>query len=78
MEPIEVTAHFDQQGTITPLDFTWKGSKYTVESTGRRWLDDDGQHLLAMVMSGQIYELIYKKDDWRWYLQRVGPSRIIV
>ena len=78
MEPIEVTAHFDQQGTITPLDFTWKGSKYTMESTGRRWLDDDGQHLLVMVMSGQVYELIYKKDDWRWYLQRVGPSRIIV
>jgi hypothetical protein len=77
MEPIEITAHFDQQGKISPLEFTWNGSIYRVESTGRRWLDDDGQHLLAMVASGHVYELIYKKDDWRWYIKQVGPSRMI-
>jgi hypothetical protein len=77
MDPIEVTAHFDQQGKISLLQFTWNGSIYRVESTGRHWLDDEGQHLLAMVASGIIYELIYKKEDWRWYLKQVGPSRMV-
>ncbi len=75
METIEVTVHFDQQGAITPLQFTWNGSIYQVESVGRHWLDDDGQHVLVMAVSGQIYELILKKDDWRWYLKQVGPGR---
>jgi hypothetical protein len=77
MEPIEVTAHFDQQGGITALQFTRHGSIFQVESTGRRWQDEDGQHLLVMLASGQVYELIYKKDDWRWYLKQVGVGRTI-
>ena len=78
MEPIEVTAHFDEQGTITPLRFTWKGGKYLVESTGRRWQDDNGLHLLVMVASGQIYELTFKGHEGRWYIGRVGSNRIAV
>lgn len=78
MEPIEVTAHFNEQGTITPLHFTWKGGKYRVESTGRRWLDDNGQHMLVMVASGQIYELTFKSSEDRWYIGRVKPNHMAV
>jgi hypothetical protein len=78
MEPIEVTVHFDEQGTITPLHFTWKGGRYQVESTGRRWQDDNGQHILVMVASGQIYELTFKNGEDRWYLEQAGPNRMAV
>ncbi len=78
MEPIEVTANFSEQGVITPLHFTWKGSRYRVESTGRRWQDDVGQHMLVMVASGQIYELTYKSDEARWYLGQAEPNRVAV
>ena len=78
MEPIEVTARFDEQGTSTPLRFTWKGGSYRVESTGRRWQDDIGQHMLVMVASGQIYELTFKNTEGRWYIGKVGPNRIAV
>ena len=78
MEPIEVTAHFDSQGIITPLHFTWKGGKYRVESTGRRWQDDVGQHMLVMVASGRIYELTFKHGEGRWYIAQGGPTRIAV
>jgi len=78
MEPIEVTAHFDPQGTITPLEFTWKGSKLRVESTGRRWTDEAGLHILVMVAGGRIYELSYRSGEGRWFLQRVKPERAYV
>jgi hypothetical protein len=78
MEPIEVTARFDAQGTITPLRFTWKGGNYHVESTGRRWQDEDGQHILVMVSNGQIYELTFKGEERRWYLRQAGPRRMVV
>ena len=76
MESIEVTARFDQHGKITPLHFTWKSSVQRVESTGRRWADEAGQHMLVMVSSGRIYQLTYKSDEGRWYIGRAEPSRI--
>jgi hypothetical protein len=78
MEPIEVTAHFNVQGTVTPLHFTWKGGRYRVESTGRRWLDDNGQHMLVMVASGQIYELTFKGGEGCWYIGQASPKRVAV
>ncbi len=78
MEPIEVTARFDEQGTITPLHFTWKGGIYRVESTGRRWQDEAGDHILVMVSSGQIYELTFRSGDGRWYIGQAGPRRRVV
>jgi hypothetical protein len=77
MEPIEVTAHFDEKGTITPLHFTWKGSLRRVESTGRRWTDEDGQHILVMVSSGRIYELTYRSADGCWFIGRTAPDRMV-
>jgi hypothetical protein len=78
MEPIEVTARFDEQGIITPLHFTWKEGIYRVESTGRRWQDDLGQHILVMVSSGRIYELTFKNVEGRWYIGKAGPDRMVV
>lgn len=75
MEAIEVTAHFDEQGTITPLRFTWKKGDYRVVSTGRRWVDEDGQHFLVMVGDERIYELIYHSGEGLWYLRRTGSER---
>ena len=78
MEPIEVTARFDEHGTITPLHFTWKEGVFRVESTGRRWLDDSGQHILVMVSSGQIYELTFRSGEGRWYIGQAGPKHMVV
>ncbi len=77
LEAIEVTARFDEQGTITPLHFTWKGGHYRVESTGRRWQDEGGQHMLVMVSSGRIYELTFKSGEGRWFIGQAGPVRMV-
>jgi hypothetical protein len=76
MEPIEVTARFDEHGTITPLHFTWKGGVHRVESTGRRWVDEGDQHILVMVSNGRIYELTYKSGEGRWYIGQSKPDRM--
>jgi hypothetical protein len=78
MDPIEVTARFDEHGTITPLQFSRKGGTYPVESTGRRWRDDKGFHILVMVSSDRIYELIFRSDEGRWYIGPVEPKRMVV
>ncbi len=77
MEPIEVTARFDEHGTITPLQFKLKGGVYRVQSTGRHWLDEAGLHILAEVDGGQIYELTFKASEGRWYLRQAGPRRMV-
>jgi hypothetical protein len=78
MEPIEITAHFNEDGTITPLHFSFKGGRYRVESTGRHWSDEIGQHMLVMVSSGQIYELIFKSIEGRWYITQLRPGKSVV
>jgi hypothetical protein len=75
MEPIEVTVRFDEQGCLTPLNFTWKGSVHQVEATGRRWVDTNGQHILAMVAQGRIYELIYKSSEGRWFIGKAAAEQ---
>jgi hypothetical protein len=76
MEPIEVTARFNLTGRIDPIDFTWKGHHYRIESTGRRWDAPDGQHILVMSYGDRVYELLFSPSDRRWFLGEVGPHRI--
>ncbi len=76
MEPIEITARFDPQGQITPLRFTWKERSYLVESTGRRWTGVDGQHILVMAISGELFELLFAPAEGRWYLEQAGLTRM--
>lgn len=78
MEPIELTARFDEQGTITPLHFTWNGNVLKVESIGRRWVNATGQHFLVMVFSGKIYELIYKCGEGTWFIRQAGSGQKFV
>lgn len=77
MEAIEVTARFDTSGRVIPLSFTWQGSTYLVDSTGRRWQNQNGQHILVMVPSGRVFELIYVPSRNRWYLGRSGEGRFV-
>jgi len=74
MQAIEVTASFSPEGKITPLHFHWHGGLFQVESTGRRWQEDDGCHILVMIASGQMFELLFSAPDHCWYLVRPGPD----
>lgn len=77
MEPVEVTARFGAQGRIIPISFTLGGQTYSVDSIGRRWLDDEGQHILVMVPGDRVFELIFESEQMRWFLKRVGFDRTL-
>jgi hypothetical protein len=73
MEPTEVTAHFDRDGEANPLSFTWRGSTYTVDSTGRRWQQGGDQHMLVMAPGDETFELVFRPAESRWYLRKIAP-----
>ena len=74
MEPIEVTARFDVDGTVTPLRFSWKGQDYPVEGAGRRWLDEDGLHILVMAAGERVFELLSVPQEGRWFIKTTRPA----
>lgn len=78
MDSIEVTARFDAEGKITPLSFTWRGREYPVDSTGRRWEDEAGLHILVMAPGERVYELVFAPAARRWFLGLFGRDRIVV
>jgi hypothetical protein len=75
MEPIDITIRFNIDGQIDPLRFTWKGREYPVTSTGRRWKDEQGEHILIMVPGDIVYEILFIPTEARWYLRQVGPTQ---
>lgn len=77
MQQIEVVARFNDRGNVIPQHFTWKGRSYAVVSTGRRWDNGDGQHILALTSNGQTFELIYVRSENHWYLARSPDWRAI-
>jgi hypothetical protein len=77
MDPIAITVRFDLQGDPTPLNFVWEGKQYQVESTGRRWTDQAGKHILVMVPGGRVFEILFDTAEARWFLKRPGPQRMV-
>jgi hypothetical protein len=69
MEPVEVIARIDAQGRLTPLSFTWRGQSISVASSGRRWQDERGEHILVMIPFEQVCELVFDRSENRWYLR---------
>jgi hypothetical protein len=68
MERIDVEARWDPHGAVEPLRFTWQAQVWYVVSTGRRWKDDSGEHILCMLDGGAVFELIYHPLQERWSL----------
>ncbi len=76
MESIEVIARFNEQGQIDPLSFLRAGRSYHIDTIGRRWEDESGQHFLVMVPLERVCELLYVINESRWYLKRTGLNRL--
>jgi hypothetical protein len=77
MELIDVSAHIDSEGKMTPFGFTRKGIYYPVDSIGRRWEDENGQHILVMIPGGRTFEIFYASRERAWYLIPIGPGPIM-
>ena len=66
MTHIEVTAHTNITGKVLPIFFLWEGYKTPILGIGRRWENEDGEHILAMIPNDRVIELIHASDhSWR-------------
>ncbi len=75
MEPIQVNIRFNQDGTIDPYSMLQHGVEQIFLSTGRRWVDRDGQHILAMLPGNRVVELVFNQEQLRWYLKTIPGER---
>jgi hypothetical protein len=75
MEPVEVLANFDLQGVVIPKRFTLKKVEYHVVSVGRRWMDEEGLHILVMVPGERVFELLFLPGSGTWFLRRWDSAR---
>ncbi len=77
MDAVKVKFRYDIQEKIIPLSFIWRGNTYFIESIGRDWQDETGQHILVMVERGEVFELIQREVDGKWSLSGMrSPDRL--
>jgi len=77
MEAIDVTARFDENGTVHPLSLRRQGREYRIEAAGRRWQAEDGLHMLVITTTGQAFEILFDGAAGRWYLVQVPSDRML-
>jgi hypothetical protein len=77
MEAIEVTARFDEYGTIHPQRLRWLGREYPVEAAGRRWQAQDGLHILVLTPTGRAFEICFNATEGRWYMVQTPSDRML-
>jgi hypothetical protein len=74
MEPVEVTARFDETGKIWPEWIVWQGRKLRVEGIGRRWERDGAQHILVIALGGRVFELVFQPASSSWLMRVSDPG----
>jgi len=74
MEQIGVDCIFDQDGTVRVRRITVGGEWKGVEQ-GRQWLDDAGRHVLIMLDSREVREIVLLNQELTWAMKaRRGPQ----
>lgn len=73
-EPITATGTIDREGQVTLQSFTWQGQQYPVLTMGRQWADEAGRHLLVEAAGGARFELLLRRRDLVWSVQRLWRS----
>lgn len=68
MDNVEVTTRYDRDGKVIPLQVSWQGQVHGIESVGRQWVDEQGQHILIMLADGRVVELLFDRLTDKWYL----------
>ena len=75
-QKIEVGFHKEINRPWQPDRFIWQDRTYTVLEVGRRWQDEDGEHILVMASGEQVFELILATNQINWYLKPPAAARM--
>lgn len=73
--PTAVEARFDEEGTVTPISFRWRGRDVHISDVGRRWTESHGphelHHYLVMTPTQDTFELCLDTATLQWKITRV-------
>jgi hypothetical protein len=69
LKKITVQAFKDTQGRWMPQHFYLEGWDYKVIGVGRRWQDEEGEHILVQDMRLETFELVLSPDETTWYIK---------
>ena len=72
MKNIEVVARFTEKGTIIPISIKINGKKIPVHSSGRSWTDEEKFHILIMLTTDTVKELIFDFNSMKWFIKDLG------
>ena len=78
-EPTEVDASFGVDGRVSPLAFSWRGTRLDVLEVGRSWRDADHRritHVLVRTVDGSRLELRFDGGTLRWTVARIVDVRV--
>jgi hypothetical protein len=80
--PVSVEARFDEEGTATPIAFTWQGRTYHISDVGRRWVETNAPHrlyhCLVMIPTGETFDLCLDTSTLQWRIVRAWERPKIV
>jgi nicotinamide-nucleotide amidase len=68
---VMVRSFINFSGTIEPQALMSNNQEIPITATGRRWQDELGNHVLAMIPGGTVLELIISTDG-NWYFRPVS------
>lgn len=67
---VGVECIFAEDGTVRARRIRLHGRWQAVEQ-GRQWRDENGRHLLVMLPTGQVYELLLRPHTLTWEVQPI-------
>ncbi len=77
MEKIKVTAQFNPDGSLIPIEFSLENESIRVLDVGRQWESEEGKHILVMDYHHHTHHLYFNIQDLTWYLiQDIKPPAI--
>jgi PncC family amidohydrolase len=81
-EPIGVETSSDKQGRVVPVAFTRDGERHAILDWGRRWREEQREHMLVRTNAGTTYELAFDEHRATWHLVRRirsshGPADLV-
>lgn len=71
--PVKVQARWLLAGGFEPERVSWDGETFVVASSGRSWEDEDGLHLVCMILPNRVVELIFHLHPAGWVM-RLPPE----
>jgi hypothetical protein len=75
LEIVQVEYRYTVGKEIQPLHFVFAGQIKNVQDIGRRWQDEDGEHMLVMVEEERVFELVFQSLNKQWFLRSITSFR---